>query len=297
MPRLLELFIRSFIYCCQIFIANALLPTSNQRIVNSLSIVSYWDSIMTKLYISCWIALSIMSTNLGKTIPVQIQRQLRKECFYGCAICGMPLLKYAHIAQYSRIQALLPENMIALCPQHYYKYESGDLSESSLREAKKDPHNKLQPQDAFSVESKDLTINIGKCKFINTHRILAVDDFDLITVTRENEKYLLLDVNLFDRMNSLIATISENSWVADNIAGWDIYYVPQKRLNIRNVQRNITFEMTIENTELYIDVLMYYNNYPISITRNEISLSGSEIGIELKNTVLKNYDTGIAAYT
>jgi hypothetical protein len=85
--------------------------------------------------------------------------------------------------------------------------------------------------------------------------------------------------------------------VADNIAGWDIYYVPQKRLNIRNVQRNITFEMTIENTELYIDVLMYYNNYPISITRNEISLSGSEIGIELKNTVLKNYDTGIAAYT
>lgn len=235
---------------------------------------------------------------LGKTIPVQIQRQLRKECFYGCAVCGVPLLKYAHIVPYNRIQALLPENMIALCPQHYYKYDSGDLSESSLREAKKDPHNKLQPQDAFFVESQDLTINIGKCKFINTHRILAVDDFDLITVTRENGKYLLLDVNLFDRMNSLIATISENSWVAGNIAGWCIDYVPQKKhLNIRNVQRNITFEMIMENTELYIDVMMYYNSYPISVTRNEISLNGSEIGIELKNSVLKNYDICIAAYT
>ena len=231
------------------------------------------------------------------SIPVQIQRQLRKECFYGCAICGVPLLKYAHIVPYSRIQALLPENMIALCPQHYYKYDSGDLSESSIHEAKKDPHNKLQPQNEFFVESQDLTINIGKCKFINTHRILAVDDFDLITVTRENGKYLLLDVNLFDRLNSLIATISENSWVAGNIAGWDINYVPQKHLNIRNVQRNITFEMTIENAELYIDVMMYYNNYPISITRNEISLNEREIGTGLKNSVLKNYDIGIAAYT
>ena len=234
---------------------------------------------------------------LGKNIPVQIQRQLRKECLYGCAICGVPLLKYAHIVPYSRIQALLPENMIALCPQHYYKYDSGDLSESSLREAKKGPHNKLQPQDAFFVESQDLTINIGKCKFINTPRILAIDDFDLITVTRENGKYLLLDVNLFDRMNSLIATISENSWVAGNIAGWCIDYVPQKHLKIRNVQRNITFEMTIENTELYIDVMMYYSSHPISVTRNEISLNGSEIGIELKNSVLKSYDIGIAAYT
>lgn len=140
-------------------------------------------------------------------------------------------------------------------------------------------------------------MNIGKCKFINTHRILAVDDFDLITVTRENGKYLLLDVNLFDRLNSLIATISENSWVAGNIPGWDINYVPQKHLKILNFKRNITFEMTIENAELYIDVLMYYNNYPISITRNEISLNESEIGIELQNSVLKNYDIGIAAYT
>jgi hypothetical protein len=238
-----------------------------------------------------------MSIDLGKTIPIQIQRQVRKEFFYGCAICGVPLLKYAHIVPYSRIQAVLPENIIPLCPQHYSKYDSGGLSESSLRDAKKDPHNKLQPQDALFVESQDLTINIGMSKFINTYRVLALDDFDLITITRENGKYLLLDINFFDRMNNLIATTSENSWVADNNVHWYINYVPQKYLGIRNVQRNITFEMTIENKELYINAMMYYNSYPISITRTEIMLNGSEIGMELKNNVLKNYDVGIAAYT
>ena len=238
-----------------------------------------------------------MSTNIGKTIPVQIQKQLRKECFYGCAICGMPLLKYAHIVPYSRIQALLPENIVPLCPQHYYKYDSGGLSESSLRDAKKDPHNKSQPQDAFFVESQDLTINIGKCKFINTYRVLALDDFDLITVTRENDKYLLLDINFFDRINSLTATISENSWVSDTIADWGIDYVPQKYLGIQNAQRNIKFEIAIENIELYIDIMMYYNSYQINITRTEILLNGSKIGAEFENKVLKNYDVGIAAYT
>jgi len=42
---------------------------------------------------------------------------------------------------------------------------------------------------------------------------------------------------------------------------------------------------------------MYYNSYPIRVTRNEILLNENEIGIEFKNSVLKNYDVAIAAYT
>lgn len=66
-----------------------------------------------------------MAIDLGRNIPLQIQRQLRKECFFGCALCGSPLIKYAHIVPYSQIQAFLPENMISLCPLHYDKYGTG----------------------------------------------------------------------------------------------------------------------------------------------------------------------------
>lgn len=237
-----------------------------------------------------------MSNDLGTNIPIQIQRQLRKECFFGCALCGSPLLKYAHIIPYNRIQAFLPENMISLCPPHYGKYNSGDLSESYLRDAKKDPHNKLHPQDAFFVESQELVINVGKSKFINTHRILVVDDFDIITITRDG-KYFILDINFFDKINNLIATVIENTWVSENSIGWNISYTPQKSLAIQNSQRNITFEITIENTELFITAMMYYNSYPIRITRNEILLDENEIGTEFKNSVLRNYDVAIVADT
>ena len=238
-----------------------------------------------------------MSGELGTNIPLQIQRQLRKECQYGCAICGCPLLKYAHIVPYDRIQAFLPENMIPLCPPHYAKYDNGELSESLLRDASRSPHNRLHPQDVLQVDSEELVINVGKCKFINTYRVLVVDDFDLITITRDIGKYPLLDINFFDKMNNLIATISENSWVAEKTAKWEIIYSPQKNLSIQNSQRNITFELTKQDMELFITADLQYNGSTIRITSNEIFLDESEIGTELKNSVLKNYDFGIAAYT
>jgi hypothetical protein len=238
-----------------------------------------------------------MAIDLGRNVPLQIQRQLRKECFFGCALCGSPLVKYTHIVPYSKIQAFLPENMIPLCPLHYDKYDTGDLSEICLRDAKKNPHNKLQPQDAFFVETQELVINVGKTKFVNTYRILVIDDFDLITVTRDNGKYFLFDINFFDKVNNMIATVSENNWVSEKSMEWNINYGPQKYLVIQNPQRNITFEITLENTELFITAMMYYNSSSIRVTRNEILLDENEIGTEIKNSVLKNYDAAVVAYT
>jgi hypothetical protein len=68
-------------------------------------------------------------------------------------------------------------------------------------------------------------------------------------------------------------------------------------LVIQNPQRNITFEITLENTELFITAMMYYNSSSIRVTRNEILLDENEIGTEIKNSILKNYDTAIVAYT
>ena len=95
----------------------------------------------------------------------------------------------------------------------------------------------------------------------------------------------------------MIATVSENNWVSEKSMDWNIDYSPQKYFVIRNTQRNITFEITLENTELFITAMMYYNNSSIRVTRNEISLDENEIGTEIKNSVLKNYDAAIVAYT
>lgn len=238
------------------------------------------------------------------TVPMQIQKQLQKETLYGCAICGCPILEYAQIIPYSDAQTFIPENMISLCPFHYLQYENGDnLSESALRNAKNNPYNKVHENGSFIIQSQDISVGVGKSKFVNTSRILVIDDFDIITIKRENGKYILFDINFFDKLNNLIAIVSENSWSAEKSNDWNISY-KSGALKIQNEIRNILFEAKIDvdtsNKESQIIIKtegMYYNRTPIKITENEISIGDQEVALELKGTVLKNYEAGIIAET
>jgi hypothetical protein len=239
------------------------------------------------------------------TVPMQIQKQLRKEALYGCAICGCPILEFAQITlDNDDTQTVLPENMVSLCPFHHLQYKNGDtLSDSSLRHAKDNPYNKTHENNAFTIQSQDILVNIGKCKFVNTSRILVVDDFDIVSITREDEKYVLLDINFFDKLNNLIAMVTENSWTAEKSNDWNIIYKPG-HLTIQNQLKSIIFETKIaldSNSNQYQITItadgLHYNRSQIKITENEILIDGREVAIDLKGTVLKNYDAGIVTET
>ena len=154
-----------------------------------------------------------------------------------------------------------------------------------------------------------MIVNIGNRKFINTSRILVIDDFDIISITRGGEghqdgykKSILLDINFFDKFNNLIAIVSENGWTAErrkssSNGDWSIIYEP-KHLVIQNPSRNILFDVKVNNNEITLAASgMYYNGSSIRITENEVFLGDLEIAIDQKGTVLKNYDVGIVAET
>lgn len=233
-------------------------------------------------------------------VPGPIQKQLRKEVYNGCAICGCPVLEYIHIINHTEVDTFLPENMIAVCPTHHMTRDNKDLSEASLRNAKNSPYNKTHEDESFVLKSQEMTVNIGRRKFINTSRILVVDDFDIISVKREDDKYVLLDINFFDKLNNLIAIVSENCWTAEKSNDWTINYKP-KHLQIQNKSKSISFEVKIENNNNNVVTLlaegMYYNGYTLKITENEIFLGDEEIATDLKGTELRNYEVGIDAVT
>ena len=238
------------------------------------------------------------------TIPLQIQKQLQKETLYGCAICGCPILEYVQMIPNSDTQTFIPENMVSLCPFHHLQYRNGDnLSESSIRDAKNNPYNKTHENESFILRSQDMSVSVGKCKFVNTSRVLVIDDFDIVSIKRENGKNLLLDINFFDKLNNLIAIVSDNTWTAQKSSDWSISY-KSGSLTIQNQTRKILFEAKIENDsdnkENHITIKtdgMYYNGAHIKITENEILIDNREVAIELKGTVMKNYETGISEGT
>jgi hypothetical protein len=241
-----------------------------------------------------------MSLDIQGSIPAPIQKQLKKEAVFGCAICGCPLLNYIHIIPPLDKNAFLPENMAAICPNCKSRFDRHEFSESYLRDVKKNPHNRMREKDAFSLESGEMVINLGKMKYINTPRVLAVNDFDIITLKQENErKLILLDINFFDKLNNLVAIVSENSWVAEKQAStsvWEINYKP-KHLVIRNNQNGLLFEARIEYQEVFIRGVMYYSGSTVKVTDNGIWVDEREIASDLDGCVLKNYDIAINAQT
>lgn len=241
-----------------------------------------------------------MSLDIQGSIPAPIQKQLKKEAVFGCVICGCPLLNYIHIIPPFDKNAFLPENMAAICPICKSTFDRHEFSESYLRDVKKNPHNRMREKDAFSLESGEMVINLGKMKYINTPRVLAVNDFDIITLKQENErKLILLDINFFDKLNNLVAIVSENSWVAEkqgSTSVWEINYKP-KHLVIRNNQNELLFEARIEYQEVFIRGAMYYSGSTIKVTDNGIWVDEREIASDLNGCVLKNYDIAINAQT
>ncbi len=247
----------------------------------------------------------------GKIVPLQMQKQLKKETLYGCALCGCPILEFVHIVPYDVVQAFLPENMIAICPVHRIKFDNKEITEATLRESKTNPHNKIKGEDAFYTERpQEMVVNIGKCKFIDTPRVIVIDDFDIISIRNpeyhEDKKYLLFDINFFDKFNNLIAVVSENTWTAERPSSrtyvgthydWNISYKKPRNLVIESSAKNIMFSAQINNyNELTLTAEgMYYNGSAIRITEDEILLDDTEIAKGLIGTVFRNKEVGVVA--
>jgi hypothetical protein len=149
-------------------------------------------------------------------------------------------------------------------------------------------------------EVNDLIVKVGKCTFVNTSRILVVDDFDIISIKKEEyagKSYIFLDINFFNKINNLIAIVFQNYWSAEKSRDWKINY-KSKHLIIQNSKQNIIFELMIQDNEIIINVDgMFYNGRPIKITNDQILFDNQEIALDIKGTTLKNYEIGVTAET
>jgi len=220
-----------------------------------------------------------------RNAPADVKRQLRQEAFFGCAMCGNPLLENAHIIKFSISKQFPVEDMVSLCPDCHTEADQGDYPEEAYRRAKQNPFNKDKSKvgKKFMVSSKDMIVNIGSNRFINTETILRVNDFDLISIKRVDDFFLSLDVNLFDKYQNWIALINENYWLVDRNYFWDIEYKAQ-HLILRNAPRDITFEIQITNEEVFIRGKMYFNGSLIDITPSHVKIGQFMIaGMTMRN--------------
>lgn len=187
-----------------------------------------------------------------ESIPEPTKRQVRQEAGFGCAICGNPIINYAHIIPYSETQDNSPENIIPLCNEHHREYDAGQYSRETIRKYKTQPNNVEHVSHRFRIEGPQLVLKAGTNTYIDTPTILEIDGEKLLTMRME-DGLIFISATFFSPNNEELVSIIENEWNLKVEDVWDVEYNLGKditRLTIRLGSRNILLQLELAHSEI-----------------------------------------------
>jgi hypothetical protein len=194
-------------------------------------------------------------------------------------------LDNAHIIPYHITHQFPSEDMLALCPTCHRIADDGEYSQDYLRRLKSNPFNSSAISEKFIIENKDLILNLGGNKYINCPKILTINDYDILTMKKEEEGFITIDLSLFNRFNKLIGVIDENKWTFDTSSLWDVEYKP-KYLRIRNPSNQIIFEIRIEKGEVFLYGELFYAGQSILISKDDVNLASKNLDVTFKGMTI-----------
>jgi hypothetical protein len=80
---------------------------------------------------------------LERKIPASIKEQVKKDCYYGCVICGNGLFEFEHIdPEYKDCTKHEPKKICLLCPNCHAEVTKGVISKSKIKYHRENPWNK-----------------------------------------------------------------------------------------------------------------------------------------------------------
>jgi hypothetical protein len=217
-------------------------------------------------------------------IPEAIKREVRQQCYFGCAICGMPFFQYDHIQEYSEVKEHKSNNLILLCPNHHSAKTTGKLSKDRIREAKRKPHNSNRPfTSSFKLEhSKQIKILLGNNEVIKTfetengeHHGIWINGFSFLTIHSENS-WLTVSLAITDDTGKILLAINKGELHATT-AQWDYVYEGDN-ITVRAGLRKILLDIKLSDNKLEVLKGSFFDN-------------GSD-GYKVDNGTLINYTKG-----
>ena len=182
--------------------------------------------------------------------------------------------------------------MIALCFPCHKLADACSFTQDALRELKTKPYNKDQVSERFLVEGEKLIVNLGGNRYVNSPKILTVNDFELLVIRKEIGGNVNFDLSLFDKTNNLVGIVDQNRWTSDSRLTWYQEY-KSKCLKISNDTRKIFFEIHIKNGEIFLRANLYFNGQPIIINDDGLWIEGQNIFSTMKGCTIEE-NTGQA---
>jgi SEC-C motif len=152
---------------------------------------------------------------MNRKPPASVIKHLRTEVGFGCPVpeCGNPYLEWHHFdPPWSVEQHHNPEGMVALCAEHHKKADNCSYTNQQLSAFKR---NKVDPalvRGRFDWRRNKLLAVVGGNYYYETPRVLVIDGHEVVSLTRDEDGYLLLNVQMLSLSTDVRARLVENCW-------------------------------------------------------------------------------------
>ena len=192
---------------------------------------------------------------MNRTPPKKVIQTLRQEVGFGCPIpnCGNPYLEWHHFdPPWSIENHHRPEGMIALCTQHHKNADNHAYTNEQLIEFKKNKVNSEKVKGNFEWRRNKLLTVVGGNFYYETPRALVIDNYDVVSLTRDESGYLLVNVEMLSVSKEERLVMRENCW--ENIGNPIDFKCPL-------VVKKLRLNMQMEISYLLNFILLIIKNY------------------------------------
>lgn len=228
-----------------------------------------------------------------KPIPNAVKKVLRTEVGFGCPVkgCGNPYLEYHHFDPPVSVKPHNdPEGMIALCAQHHKKADGGAYTTEQLHAFKADKANADMVKGNLDWLRKDLLAVVGGNFYYETPKIITIDNIDLVSLVRDEDGYLRLNVNMLSLEPEERIIIKENSW--ENIGSpIDLRSPPQgKELEVSYPNGDYLYLRFIELKSEELAIKKYGHDifsdlkFPLTVVEVNMKIAGTRIELSPKSS-------------
>jgi hypothetical protein len=152
---------------------------------------------------------------VNRTPPAEVRHQLRHEVGFGCPAneCGNPYLEWHHFdPPWSEREHHDPAGMVALCGEHHSKADAGAYTPDQLRAFK--DNQAAFVGGRFDWMRNDLLVVVGGNFYHETPTAVQFGQQPVVWLNRDDDGYLLLNLNMLTAGQEPRAVMQDNFWVA-----------------------------------------------------------------------------------
>jgi hypothetical protein len=218
---------------------------------------------------------------------------VRRECGFGCVICGEAICEYHHFdPPFEHAKEHAVSKIALLCGTCHKKASKPLLPIESVRRGRTDPYclRKKTWHTKLDFSKKPLSVVLGAAVFIAPKSVLRINGVELLSIKKPECDGAPIQISgrFFDEKGVERLAIENNILEGDSNS-WDVEWRGSK-LFIRRAPQKVNLRLSIspDNNLVTIERLkMRYNRIMVDADAQWVRVNQSEEGVQFRGVVVK----------